>query len=306
MHSGAGRIARMRMSTMTLSELGVSNGAVSLKGLFSGEHFKAVGNLTLAEVARLVVRGGWPEAVGKTDRAASRMAEEYIKAISEIDISEIDGIRRDPVKVKALIGSLARNESTLASNNTLVRDIGKDGSDALSRQTVSTYLALLARLHVVEDIPAWDPALRSPIRMRAAAKRHLADPSLAAAALGADVEALIRDPKTLGLLFESLVLHDISVYARSFGADVYHYHDVDDLEVDCIVAKPGGAWVAVEVKLGPSEVSAGTKNLLALKEKLMRAGNADPAALCVVVGYGIPAHVTQEGIQVIPIDTLGV
>lgn len=230
------------------------------------------------------------------------MARAYVDAVCTSDVSRVDGTRRDPAKVRLLVSSLARNESTLASLKTIVGDMG----DVASRQTVATYLSVLARLHFVEDIPAWSPAIRSPIRLRAGKKHHLADPSLAAAALGADDAALEADPKTLGLLFESLVLHDLKVYAHACGARVFHYHDASDLEVDAIVAKPDGDWAAVEIKLGSDAVPSASDNLAKLEKKMVSAGNRPPVAKCVIIGFGMPAYVASAGIQVIPIDTLGV
>lgn len=300
MHSGAGRIARIDMGTMTLFELGVSSGKVSLGGLFDGRTYSAAGSLGARDVAELIVRGGWPSAIGKTTRQAAAMAKDYIAAVCETDISEIDGRRRDPGKVRSLIESLARNESSLVSEKTITGDM----ACGASRQTVSAYREILARLHFTDDVPAWDPAVRAKARLRTAKKTHLADPSLAAAALGMDEESLARDPKTLGLLFESLALHELIAYARAIGAKVGHYHDADNLEVDAIVSKPSGEWVAVEVKLGSGGVGAGVENLNRLDQKMVSAGNAPAARKCVVVGFGVPAHVTEDGVQVVPIDTL--
>ena len=300
MHSGAGRIARIDMDTMTLFELGISSGAVSLEGLFHGETYAATSSLGLKDLAELIVRGGWPSAIGKTTKQAANMAEDYISTVCETDISEIDGKRRDPDKVRSLIESLARNESSLVSEKTITGDM----AGKATRQTVSAYREILARLHFTNDIPAWDPAARAKTKLRAAKKTHLADPSLAAAALGADENRLAKDPKTLGLLFESLVLHELIVYANVIGAKVSHYHDADDLEVDAIVSKPNGEWIAIEIKLGSSGINAGIENLNKLEQKMTNAGNAPAARKCVAVGFGVPAYTTKDGIQVIPIDTL--
>ena len=219
MHSGAGRFAKLRMDTMTLFELGKSSGAVKLSGIISGKKFNgAFGSLDSASIAECVVRGGWPAAVGHDARAASAMAKRYIDIVAEEDLSRVDGSRRDPEKVKAVIESLARNESTLATLKTLVADLGGE----VSRQTASSYISLLARVNFVRDIPAWSPAMRSPVHLRESKKHHLADPSLAAAALGATPETLLLDFKTLGLLFESLALHDLWVYAQANGMGLYH------------------------------------------------------------------------------------
>ena len=302
MHSGAGRFARLKMGTMTLFELGRSTGEVSMSGLLAGERYRAVGSLDVESIAELIVRGGWPGAVGLTTDQAASMAREYLATIAGADISSIDGVRRDPQRVRALLRSLARNESTLASTRAIAADLQNE----VSRPTVGRYLSLLARLHVIDDIPAWYPAVRSPVPLRESAKHHFADPSLAAAALGADVGALTSDVKTLGLLFESLVLHDLGVYAQACGAELGHYHDYNDLEVDAIVSKPDGTWAAFEAKLGSSQVPEATESLNKLERIMVEAGNQPPAAKCVVIGFGMPAHVTVDGVQVVPIDTLGV
>lgn len=301
MHSGAGRFAKMRMDTMTLLELGESSGAVSLSGIVSGDRYEgAFGSMDSATIAERVVRGGWPAAIGRDAPAASAMARRYIDMVAEEDLTRVDGVRRDPDKVRAVISSLARNESTLATIKTLVADLGGE----VARQTASSYISLLARLSFVRDIPAWSPAMRSPVHLRESRKHHLADPSLAAAALGATPEALLDDFKTLGLLFESLALHDLWVYARANGMGLYHYHDARDLEVDAVVAKPGGTWVPVEVKLSSAQLDEASDNLVAVEERMVAAGNEPPAAKVAVIGYGSQAHVTERGVQVVPLDVL--
>lgn len=304
MHSGVGRIARLRMDTMTLFELGISSGAVSLGALLDGDSVAAsLGSIAgIAGIADLLCRGGWPQAVGKTTADAMRIAAAYIDGVCESDVSRADGVKRDPVKVRALLSSLARNESTLAGMRSIERDLGVD----VSKNTITGYMDALRRINIVDDVPAWHPALRSPVKLRQGAKRHLADSSLAVALIGADPESLSSDPKTLGLLFESLVLHDLKVYAAASDATVSHYHDADDLEVDAIVHRRDGSWVAVEVKLGSPQVPEAVENLLRLERKLVDRGERPPAAKLIVIGFGMPAHVTSEGIVVAPVDTLGV
>lgn len=301
MHSGAGRFAKVRMDTMTLLELGESSGEVCLSGLVSGESFEgAFGSMDSRVIAERVVRGGWPAAIGRDVRTASTMARRYIDMVAEEDLTRVDGVRRDPERVKAVIASLARNESTLATIKTLVADLGGE----VTRQTASSYISLLARLSFVRDIPAWSPAIRSPTRLRESRKHHLADPSLAAAALGATPEALLSDFKTLGLLFESLALHDLWVYARADGMGLYHYHDARDLEVDAVIAGPGDVWVPVEVKLSSAQLDEASDSLVAVERRMVAAGNRPPAAKVAVIGFGSQAHVTERGVQVVPLDVL--
>lgn len=302
MHSGAGRFAFLRMDTMSLFEASRSTGEASLSAIFSGNLPSGCrGAMTgLPSVAEAVCRGGWPSAVRSSTRVAMRVADAYVRMVAESDISRVDGVRRDPDKVVALIASLARNESTLASLKTIVADTEGE----LARNATAQYISMLRRLYVVDDVPAWYPSLRSPVKLRSAVKRHLADPSLAVAALGADEGSLIRDPKTLGLLFESLAIHDLRIYARPMGAEVYHYHDVSDLEVDVIVAKRNGDWAAFEVKMGPSGIGHGVDSLLALERKMVAHGERPPIVKCVIVAYGAPAHLTDEGVLVVPLDVL--
>lgn len=302
MHSGIGRISRLRMETMTLAELGVSTRAVSLESLFNGCAIKAaLGSINgIAGIADLLCRGGWPQAVGKTTADAMRISAAYIDGVCESDVSKVDGVKRDPEKVRALLSSLARNESTLAGEKSLEKDLGGD----VSRSTLRRYTDALRRIHIIDDIPAWHPALRSPVKLRQSAKRHLADPSLAVALLGANPESLASDPKTLGLLFESLVLHDLKVYAAANDSSVSHYHDADDLEVDAVLHRRDGTWIAVEVKLGSPQIPEASANLLRLERKLVERGERPPAAKLIVIGFGLPVHTTPEGIIVAPVDTL--
>ena len=322
MHSGAGRIARLSMSSMTLLEQKVSSGAVSLRGLFAGESYAANSDLNLERIASLVVRGGWPANVSLEDRQAELTARSYLDAVADDDLSAVDGISRDPVRVRRLLSSLGRNEATLASKKTLLHDTaeylpedaegrgvkrkGGQGPVALSETTLDGYLGALERMHVVEDIPAWRPALRSPVRIRAARKRHLADPSLAAAAIGASVETLRFDPKTLGFLFESLVTHDLLVYARAMDAQVMHYRDDSALEVDLIVETRDGRWGAFEVKLGAGQIDEGAGNVLRLEKKMVERGQRPAAVKAVIVGTGAFAYRRDDSVQVIPLDTLGI
>lgn len=302
MHSGIGRISRLRMETMTLAELGVSSGAVSLESLLNEYPIKAaLGSINgIADIADLLCRGGWPQAVGKTTADAMRISAAYIDGVCESDVSKVDGVKRDPEKVRALLSSLARNESTLAGEKSLEKDLGGD----VSRSTLRRYTDALRRIHIIDDIPAWHPALRSPVKLRQSAKRHLADPSLAVALLGANPESLASDPKTLGLLFESLVLHDLKVYAAANDSSVSHYHDADDLEVDAVIHRRDGTWIAVEVKLGSPQIPEASANLLRLERKLVERGERPPAAKLIVIGFGMPVHTTPKGIIVAPVDTL--
>lgn len=308
-HSGAGRISSLRMDTLTLQELGVSSGEVSLGGLFVGLKPSGLGRMTLESIADRVCRGGWPAAVNLTTQQAMRIARSYIEAVASEDLEKMDGVARDPAKVRRLIASLARNESTLATKKTIVNDTAENSGGAIEKSiaesTVSEYSASLKKIFFIDDVPAWNPALRSPVRIRAAAKRHLADPSLVAAALGASPDTLMADLKTLGFLFESLVIHDLKVYARAMEAQVMHYRDDSNLEVDAIVATQTGEWGAFEIKLGAAQEEEAAANLRALERKMVERGERPPACKVALIGIGGVAYLREDGVAVVPIDVLG-
>ena len=309
-HSGAGRIGKLRMDTMTLFEMGISSGKSSLAKLFDGELPSGISTITLRKLAECICRGGWPAAIRFSIDQAQRISRAYIDAVASEDLEKIDGVARDPEKIKRLITSLARNESTLASKKTIVADTsnidGGSGKGKLAESTVSDYLVALHKIFFIDDIPAWNPALRSPVRIRSAAKHHLSDVSLAAAAIGATPDTLLLDQKTMGFLFESLVAHDLIVYSRDIDAKVYHYRDDSNLEVDLVVQKDTGEWGAFEVKMGAIQEDDGAANVLALDRKMTERGERPASVKAVIVGVGGVAHVREDGVAVIPIDTLGV
>ena len=304
-HTGTGRFGRVKMATMTLEEMGLSRKTLSLRALFEKKSLKTiekvhVGALNSEAIAQIIVRGGWPGTLTLNTDQAKKTAEEYVSTICEVDISEIDNTKRDPVKVRSLLASLARNESTYASLKTITNDVGV----ATSRQTVSEYIALLQRMHICENITAWNPALRSPLRLRQANKLHLADVSLVAAALGANESSLLNDFKTLGLLFESLVLHDLKVYAQNLGAKIFQYHDASDLEVDAILEKTNGDWIPVEIKLGATQAEDASLNLEKFTKKITAAGNKPPLCKIVVFGFGVPTQPPADDCIFASIDSL--
>ncbi len=305
MHTGTGRFSRVKMSTMTLQELNMSTCRLSISALVAQtkkSKFDQVylGSLDAKTIAEILVRGGWPGVVNFSLTQAKRVARDYLDAICESDISSIDDVKRDPVKVRATVRSLARCESSYASITTITKDVGS----FVSRQTIAEYLMLLNRLHVCDDISPWNPALRSPVKMRAAKKHHLSDPSLAVSALGASVDTLLDDFKTLGFLFESLVLHDLSVYASCCGARLHQYHDASGLEVDAIIEAANGDWIPVEIKLGAVQTEKACQALNKLEHKIVSAGNKPPLTKLVIYGFGVPSALPENGFIVAPIDAL--
>lgn len=306
-HTGAARITRLRMRPMSLFETGHSTGAISLAALLAGEPARSPeSTLTVTDLATLVVIGGWPGNLTRTSAQAMQASRDYLDEIRRVDLSRVDRSTRDPGKVGRLLRALARHVATEASLATLMADTaGADGADgALARDTVRGYLDALERVMIIEDQPAWVPHLRSRSRIRNAAKRHFVDPSLAAAALRATPERLLADLQALGLLFESLVVRDLRVYAQASDATVLHYRDNTGLEVDAIVEVSDGQWAAFEVKLGQGQVDAAAASLLTFATRVDTAKCGAPAALGVITasGYG---YQRPDGVHVIPIGALG-
>jgi len=305
-HTGAGRLTRLRMRPMSLSEAGQSSGDISLAGLLAGDTARSVDpGLTVPDLAREISVGGWPGFRKLETSAALRAVRDYLDEIRRVDVERVDGRRRDPEKVAQLLRSLARNVATHAGVGTLAGDAGGPGGDALRRETVADYLEILGRLMVVEDQPAWAPHLRSKYLLRSASKRHFVDPSLAVAALRTAPDALLRDLNLLGHLFESLVVRDLRVYAQaSDDAQVLQYRDSNGLEVDAIVQVPDGRWAAFEVKLGAGQIEAGAASLTRFAAQIDTSRSGEPAALAVIVGAGY-GYVREDGVQVVPIGALG-
>jgi uncharacterized protein len=302
-HSGAGRFASIRMRPMTLSELGRSSNSISLAALLGGRDSRSRDTKTaLDHIVAEVVRGGWPGLRDLPPDRASKLNGTYLDRIARTDIISIDGIRRNPVQVKAVIESTARNIATQATLASIAADASGHGVD-VTDDTVGRYLEALERLMVVEDLLAWNTHLRSRHRLRTRPTRHFVDPSLAVAALGATSSTLKKDLKTLGLLFESLVVRDLRVYAQALGGNVFHYRDESDLEVDAIV-DIGSAWGAFEVKLGVGQVDAAAESLRRFATRVDTSVRGEPAVLAVIVGTGY-GFVRGDGVHVVPIAALG-
>ena len=302
-HTGAGRISRIRLRTMSSAEAGFSTGEVSLSDLMRGR-FEGCSHhrTTLAELVSHLCRGGWPGDLGLSDRACLTARIDYLEEIRRVDIVRVDGVSRNPDNVARVLRSLARNVATPVSGRTIAADAG-GGDGPLDEDTVRGYLAALRRLMVYEEQPAWSPQLRSRSVLRRSPKRHFVDPSLAVAALGATPPRLLADLDFLGLLFESMVYRDLSVYSRVCDASVYHYRDNTNLEVDALVQNRWGDWCAFEVKLGAGQVDAAAASLSKFRERVDLAAAGEPRMLGVIVGSGY-GHVRNDGIAVIPIGAL--
>jgi uncharacterized protein len=304
-HTGAGRLARLRMRPMSLFELGASTGEISLSALLAGEiDGGARSDLEPEQLFELVAVGGWPGHLHRTVKASVQANSDYLDEVRRLDINRVDDVSRDPERVARFLRSYARNVATSASMATIAEDTG--GSDGpLKQHTALEYAAALTRLMIIEDQPAWAPHLRSKSILRSAPKRHLVDPSLAVAALRTGPDGLREDLELFGFLFESLVVRDLRVYAQAADADVYHYRDNTGLEIDAIVASPGGAWCAFEVKLGEARVDEAAGTLLRFRNRVDTRRTGRPAMLAIVVGAGRYAYRRDDGVWVLPIGVLG-
>jgi len=306
LHSGSGRFTVVDMRTMSWQELGLSRATVSLGQLLKGEAVEWDSSQTDIElITTQIVKGGFPALIERTATQAMDVNQAYIELLAEVDLSTVSKVRRDPVKVRSTLNSLARNTATLADSGTLGKDIKAYEAVELSRPTLYDYLDALERLMVVEDQPAWRAHLRSSVALRSSPKRHFTDVSLAAAALGASPDALMDDLNYTGFLFESMVVHDIRVYAQANDAKVYHYRDATGREIDIIVQKDDGTWCAFEVKLGTSEFDEAARNLIHLQESIDPSRGALPASLNIITGTGI-THTRKNGVNVIALAALGV
>jgi len=302
-HAGTGRFAKVVMRPMTLAESGESSAEVSLEHLAGGADIAGQGAGGVGDVAAAICRGGWPAALRREPDTWGALAADYVDSLVESDISRVDGVDKNPRRVRTLMRSLARNESTEAAMTTLQADMSADEA-RLSTNTIAVYLAALRRLYVIDDQEAWAPAVRAKTPIRTSPVRRFCDPSIAAALLGLTGDTLLVDYATFGLLFESLCVRDLRVYAEASGASVFHYRDARDLECDAVVEWPDGRWGAVEVKIDPRHADDAAAVLLKLS-RLVRSQHGGPATfLAVVTATGV-AYRRPDGVYVLPITCLG-
>lgn len=306
-HTGTGRFGWVRMRPMTLWESGESNGSVSLGNLFSpSPSVSSANSSTLDEVAYMICRGGWPRAITKTsERAALMQAEEYYDAVTRMDISRVDGVARDYINAGRLMRSYSRHQGSQASLSTIIADMRGNEGGEMSDTTISSYLSALRKIFVIEDMPAWNPNLRSRTAIRTSDTRYFVDPSIAAAALGLAPADLIRDLRTFGLLFETMCVRDLRVYADALRGHVYHYRDKNGLECDAVIHLRNGAYGLVEVKTGGDNlIEEGARTLLKLSGLIDTARQQPPAFLMVLTAVGPYAFRRRDGVFVVPITCL--
>lgn len=312
MHTGTGRIARMKMYPMSLYESGESNGQISLRALFQDASLDIDGvssQLSIEQLIFAACRGGWPATLRRKNPEAQLLtARDYISNICESDISTVDGVQRNPTWTGLILRSYARNISTLAKKSNILKDVTAN-ADSMTMPTLDSYLNALEKLFVIEDVEAWCPAIRSATTIRSGKKREFTDPSIAVAAMGLTPEYLEQDLKTFGFIFECLCIRDLKVYSSALGGKVSYYHDRFDLEADCVLHLSDGRYALIEFKLGSREIEEGAQHLLQIKQ-LVRTANAsgktnlrEPDLLMVITG-GELAYTRPDGVKIIPIGCL--
>ena len=307
-HTGTGRISRLKLRTMSLYESGESTGNVSLSSLFEdAEKVEGTSHIDLDELAFLVCRGGWPKATLKENpKAALMQAKQYYKTVVGLDISRVDGVERNEELAKRLMRSYARNQGSQATLGTLLADLKNNEADTLTEYTIYSYINALKKIFVIEDALAWNPNLRSKTAIRTSDTRYFTDPSIATAALGIGPKDLINDLNTFGLMFETLAVRDLRVYADAIDGTVYHYRDKSNLECDAVVHLENGSYGLVEIKLGGAQlVREGAATLLELAGKLDTTKMKKPSFLMVLTGIGDYAYKRpDDGVLVVPIGCL--
>lgn len=306
-HTGTARYGWLMMRPMSLWESGDSNGTISLGELFNSP--KQIGSaceMILEQLAFLVCRGGWPKSIfKKTEKAALTQAIEYYEAITRADISRVDNVQRDEERAKRLMRSYSRHQGSQASIPTILADIAVNETADISDITVTSYLNALKKIFVIEDMPAWNPNLRSKTAIRTSDTRYFVDPSISCAALGLGPMDLMNDLNTFGLFFETLCVRDLRVYADALDGKVYHYRDKNGLECDAVVHLRNGSYGLIEIKLGGDKlIEEGSKNLLSLSEKIDTTKMKAPAFRMVLTGVGTYAYRRIDGTFVVPIGCL--
>ena len=311
-HTGTGRIHRMLMYPMSLYESGESNGKISIMDLFDKPHMNIDGitsDLTVDELFFAMCRGGWPESLNIENKDDQLLiAKTYVNSICESDVSTVDGVKRDPERVKNLLKSYARNISAPAKDTTIMSDIKAQFGD-ISKGTYYSYVDALKKIYVIRNIYAWSPNIRSASTMKATTKKEFIDPSIATAALNLSPEKLFQDLQTAGLIFETLCIRDLNIYTSIYGGKIHYFRKNDKLEIDCVVVLDDGRYALIELKLGNKEIEKGAKNLHKAKKIINQNRNngnsevPEPSFLAIVTGGQI-AYTRDDGVKVIPIGCL--
>ncbi len=305
-HTGTGRITRMLMRPMTLAESGESTRSVSLKALFNGElDVDGYAQIDIEQLAFLICRGGWPKAIGCSDRVALQQALDYFDGVIHSDISRVDNIERDSSRAARLLRAYARGIAAQTKLSSIVQDISANGADRLSEDTVSSYIRALRQIFVIEEAPSWNPNLRSKAAIRTSDTRYFTDPSIGTAALGVGPKDLMSDLETMGLLFENLCIRDLRVYAEALDGQVFHYRDSNNLECDAVVHLRNGSYGLVEIKLGgEANIEKGVVTLNKLAANIDTDKMKPPTFKMVLTGVGNYAYQREDGVLVVPVGSL--
>ena len=304
-HSGTGRFTWLTMRPMSLYESGDSTGDVSLKDLFENNTVDGESDMTIDRLAFLACRGGWPQAIDMRDDIALDQARDYYDAVVRSDINRADNIQKNAEKVRRLMRSYARNQGSQVPNTVLARDVSANDEESMSQETVAAYLNALRKIFVVEDMPAWNPNLRSKTAIRSSDTRYYVDPSIAAAALGIGPNDLINDLNTFGFIFETLCIRDLRVFADALDGQVYHYRDKDGQECDAVIHLRNGQYGLIEIKLGGDKlIEEGAQSLKKMESKIDTDKMKAPSFLMVLTGVGGYAYRRKDGVCVVPIGCL--
>ncbi|MPM10909.1 hypothetical protein SDC9_57246 [bioreactor metagenome] len=302
MHSGTGRIARLRMMSMSLYESGDSTGFISLKDICNSVYeTKLTGEVQLRTIAALILRGGWPGSIGLSTKNAVLIPRMYLKNVVDDDVDKIDDTKRDKAKMRLLLRSLARNESTTVGKKKLKDDMMGVEKDSIDEDTITEYLDVFTSLFILENQKPYGASLRSSLSIRQAEKRHFTDPSFACSLLGITQEdKLIGNLQTFGFMFEALCVRDLRIYAQAFGGELYHYQDYENNEIDAVIEMPDGSWSAFEIKLGANQIDAAAQSLLKIQAKFLKPASS----LCVICGLSNAAYRRPDGVYVVPLTAL--
>ena len=305
-HTGTGRFAWLTMRPMSLWESGESNGKVSLLRLFAGQRDVAIApDHSLSDLSFMVCRGGWPSSLNMKRTAALRQAQNYVNAVCESDISRVDNTVRDATFARRLLRSYARHQGAQVPISTIYADLASSKEGSMSEETISSYIMALKKIFVVEDMPAWSPNLRSKTAIRTSETRYFVDSSVATAALGMGPKDLENDLNTFGLMFETMAVRDLRVYAEALDGDVFHYRDKNGLECDAVIYLHNGSYGLVEIKLGGSKLEEeGASTLKELAKKIDTVRMKEPSFLMVLTGLGSYAYQRKDGVMVVPIGCL--
>lgn len=305
MHTGTGRIAHIKMRTMSLWESGESSGKVSLKALFAGEKPQATNDISLDRIAYMTCRGGWPRAIHQEPEIALERATDYFEAVINSDINRTDSSLKNPARAARLMRSFARHLGSQAPLTAICADMSSTENSPIDPRTVQSYIDALKLIYVVEDMPAWNPNLRSKSAIRTSDTHYFVDPSIAAAALGIGPDDLLADLNTFGFFFENLCVRDLRVYSEILNGNVYHFRDSKGLECDAVVHLRNGRYGLIEIKLGGDKlINEGAANLLKLRDKINTGNMNEPSFMMILTAVGQFAYQRKDGVLVVPITCL--